>query len=148
MITFPSMIFNKRCLKNTHRLPRNERMHYFEKKTSKITNMSTFFWLPTSWSCTRIILKSYRSKLYESCWPLCNFGGFYFEVMNSFIVRNLMDIFPMKFGKSYRQWWTHPSIYSTKLMLNVTLRFWWNSENSKFSWFFKMHYFSNEISNV
>ena len=28
--------------------------------------MSTFFWLPTSWSCTRITLESYRSKLYES----------------------------------------------------------------------------------
>ena len=66
MVTFPSRIFNQLCLKNTHSIPRNERTHYFKKKASKIINMSTFFWLPTSWSCTRITLKSYRSKLYES----------------------------------------------------------------------------------
>ena len=58
MITFLSMIYNKLCLKNTYRLPRNERTYYFEEKTSKITNSSTFFWLPTSWSCTRIMFQT------------------------------------------------------------------------------------------
>ena len=43
MITFPRSIFNQLCLKNTHSLPRNERMHYFKKKTQKLQICQHFF---------------------------------------------------------------------------------------------------------
>ena len=44
MITFTSKIFNEPCLKNTHRLLRDKRMHYFEKKKpQKLQIVQHFF---------------------------------------------------------------------------------------------------------
>ena len=62
----------------------------------------------------------------------CNFRGFFFEVMRSFITSKAVSIFQTKSMKSYSWKCNHLSICSIKVKLNVTGSFRWNLGNMTF----------------